>query len=498
MARHTDAFAARLRELKDRSGRSYGALAQRLHTSTSTLHRYCNGTTVPAEFAPAERFARACGATPEEVLALHRMWLLADAERRAEAAAGRAEAAGSSAAEATAHDDQAGSSATEATTSDAAAPDSGGDPAGSSATEATASGAAERGSNGDPAGSSATEAAASSTSAPDPIAAAVAFGTTEPGPNDLPAGSRPILISPGSKQTADRSASRWLKPALAGLAAAAVLVPLALYATRDSGSSAHSPSHSAGSAPTSSTTTPSPSPSPSPSAPAPVTVDVLADNWDTECGQWFYATQPPTTVPPPPGLPDVGLWAQPLGAVPGGHLRLQLTAQGTPGLPPVVLHTLYVHVVGAKPAPKIKAVVGQTANNNVGLADFPFQVSGSDSQVLDVDAHSADQEIDWNLVLVWSCGDQQGTLTVDDHGKPFRTIGLNGKPAYFHNGVKCSIQAAKDISDWLDDRAKTSFLENWGHFSDAQEVELLSAKIRMIHSSGPPHSVLQRCIHCAN
>ena len=60
---------------------------------------------------------------------------------------------------------------------------------------------------------------------------------------------------------------------------------------------------------------------------------------------------PSTAVPPPPGLPDVGLWAQPLGAVPGGHLRLQLTAQGTPGRAPVVLHTLYVHVVGAKPAP---------------------------------------------------------------------------------------------------------------------------------------------------
>ena len=71
----------------------------------------------------------------------------------------------------------------------------------------------------------------------------------------------------------------------------------------------------------------------------------------------------------------------------------------------------------------------------MGLADFPFQVSGSDSQVPDVDAHSADREIDWNLSLVWSCGDQQGTLTVDDHGKPFRTIGLDGKPAYFYNGT---------------------------------------------------------------
>ncbi|MGO4754002.1 helix-turn-helix domain-containing protein, partial [Streptomyces sp. 2MCAF27] len=76
-------FAESLRRLKDRSGQSYGALAGRLHVSTSTLHRYCNGDAVPAEYAPVERFARLCGATPEELIALHRRWILADAARRA-------------------------------------------------------------------------------------------------------------------------------------------------------------------------------------------------------------------------------------------------------------------------------------------------------------------------------------------------------------------------------------------------------------------------------
>ncbi|KAK1183211.1 helix-turn-helix transcriptional regulator [Streptomyces sp. NBS 14/10] len=76
-------FAESLRRLKDRSGQSYGALATRLHVSTSTLHRYCNGDAVPAEYAPVERFARLCGATSEELIALHRRWLLADAARRA-------------------------------------------------------------------------------------------------------------------------------------------------------------------------------------------------------------------------------------------------------------------------------------------------------------------------------------------------------------------------------------------------------------------------------
>ncbi|MGW5943255.1 helix-turn-helix domain-containing protein [Streptomyces celluloflavus] len=84
MAEETAGFAALLRELKDRSGQSYGALAKRLHMSTSTLHRYCNGDAVPAEYAPVERLARLCRATPDELVALHRQWILADDARRRE------------------------------------------------------------------------------------------------------------------------------------------------------------------------------------------------------------------------------------------------------------------------------------------------------------------------------------------------------------------------------------------------------------------------------
>ncbi|MGW2122986.1 helix-turn-helix domain-containing protein [Streptomyces sp. NPDC001758] len=68
-------FAALLRELKDRTDRSYGSLARRLNMNTSTLHRYCAGEAVPVDFAPVERFAALCGATGEERLELHRRWL---------------------------------------------------------------------------------------------------------------------------------------------------------------------------------------------------------------------------------------------------------------------------------------------------------------------------------------------------------------------------------------------------------------------------------------
>ncbi|WP_372458906.1 helix-turn-helix domain-containing protein [Streptomyces hygroscopicus] len=80
-AGEAEAFGELLRGLKERSGLSYGTLAKRLHMSTSTLHRYCNGSVVPTEYAPVERLARVCRATPEELVELHRRWILADAAR---------------------------------------------------------------------------------------------------------------------------------------------------------------------------------------------------------------------------------------------------------------------------------------------------------------------------------------------------------------------------------------------------------------------------------
>ncbi|MEN8653994.1 helix-turn-helix transcriptional regulator [Streptomyces sp. 21So2-11] len=95
----TEAFAQRLHEIREGSGRSYGALARRVGVSASTLHRYCSGHAVPMEFAPVERLARLCGCKGEDLIALHRLWVMADTQRRrrqeaaADAAAGRGAAA---------------------------------------------------------------------------------------------------------------------------------------------------------------------------------------------------------------------------------------------------------------------------------------------------------------------------------------------------------------------------------------------------------------------
>jgi Helix-turn-helix domain len=80
-------FAESLRRLRERSGRSYAALAGRLHVSAFELRRYCAGDAVPTQYALVERFARLCGASREELAALHLRWPPADAARRS--AAGR-------------------------------------------------------------------------------------------------------------------------------------------------------------------------------------------------------------------------------------------------------------------------------------------------------------------------------------------------------------------------------------------------------------------------
>ncbi|MFE0761909.1 helix-turn-helix domain-containing protein [Streptomyces smyrnaeus] len=77
-------LAELLEELKQRSGRSYAALAHRTGLGRSTLHRYCLGTTVPPAFGAVEKVARVCGADRAELDRLYRAWCrAADAERGA-------------------------------------------------------------------------------------------------------------------------------------------------------------------------------------------------------------------------------------------------------------------------------------------------------------------------------------------------------------------------------------------------------------------------------
>ncbi|MEU2775514.1 helix-turn-helix domain-containing protein [Streptomyces sp. NPDC007162] len=83
---HGEKFAARLRMLKDRSGRGYDRLGREAGASGSSLHRYCSGLSVPTDYRVVHAFAKVCGASAEELRELHRLWALADAYRDAAAA----------------------------------------------------------------------------------------------------------------------------------------------------------------------------------------------------------------------------------------------------------------------------------------------------------------------------------------------------------------------------------------------------------------------------
>jgi hypothetical protein len=38
--------------------------------------------------------------------------------------------------------------------------------------------------------------------------------------------------------------------------------------------------------------------------------------------------------------------------------------------------------------------------------------------------------VNWYVEVQWSSGGRQGTIRIDDHGKPFRTSGSRGRPVY--------------------------------------------------------------------
>ncbi|MFJ1811422.1 MULTISPECIES: helix-turn-helix domain-containing protein [unclassified Streptomyces] len=67
--------------LKDRSGRGYDRLGKEAGVSSSSLHRYCSGLSVPTDYRVVHAFAKVCGASAEELRELHRLWALADTDR---------------------------------------------------------------------------------------------------------------------------------------------------------------------------------------------------------------------------------------------------------------------------------------------------------------------------------------------------------------------------------------------------------------------------------
>ncbi|MFD8476879.1 helix-turn-helix domain-containing protein [Streptomyces globisporus] len=459
-------FAALLKDLKGRSGRSYGVLAGKLHVSTSTLHRYCNGDAVPNEFAPVERFARVCGASGDELVEVHRRWIVADAARR------RPPAGAATAAPAAAVPDVASDVLSDI------APGNASD---------VVPGAVEA--------SEPPESAESSPpSAPDVTSAGVGSGDRS---------------APGSRWT---RLSRRTRVLVAAAGVAALLVPTTVVAVelagsgKEGGGSAADRVEDAAGGPAaapggSASAAPRPSGSPSPAHPsadasasppgqpsgkpsagpgagqsqsgggeggggtglgAPPTVSISSYNWEEPCGQHYLVNRGPEELDPPPAPRDRRGWAESYGGVEGGITRLQLTVQGT-SREAVVLKGMNVRVVSRKAPlpwsaylmgngcgsgitpqtfashldagnPVLRPVPGTQGDIEVPAVDFPYKVSSEDVEVFNLEMKAVSYDVSWYLELEWSSGGKEGVLRIDDRGKPFRLSGMKGRPEYVHGG----------------------------------------------------------------
>ncbi|MGI5447853.1 helix-turn-helix domain-containing protein [Streptomyces sp. CA-243310] len=367
MTTGSDGLAGLLSGLKKRSGLSYGALAGRLHVSTSTVHRYCNGDAVPTEFGTVERFAKQCGATRDELVEAHRRWIIADDARRrprpvtttatAEAAAGGTGSVNLAKAAGTAD-------ATPGEAADAGGPHS---PASS------AENAPKDAESPQPTPRPMPETETESDGGPDPEAgAAPAAGAV------TPTTRRPRLGRDSSRSatTGFPARRRGVRIALAAGTIAVLAVPAAYAVTRyvadeptPSGPSAPvnpsssrtapyvpgprtsvsastsptasgSPAAGAGASPDTGASSPAPGrregsgtpggtpPSGDGAAVQPPSVGVSSYNWDAPCGVNYLLDQPEGQVPPPSAPQDTRGWARALGAVDAGAMRLQLTAKG--------------------------------------------------------------------------------------------------------------------------------------------------------------------------
>ncbi|MFL5997507.1 MAG: helix-turn-helix domain-containing protein [Streptomyces sp.] len=414
----TEEFAQLLRELKDRSGLSYGTLAKRLHMSTSTLHRYCNGTAVPVEYAPVERLARVCRATPQELVELHRRWILADATRgrKADQGATRGPA------------QEAGS--------DGTAEDGRGEAGGANAEpvviDTTAVAAPPRRPLWLRRRRTALIAAVTVVAALGAVAYALRPVNVRAGDTTAPTVTGTLDVGGPAKPSATPSPSgSGRKPS-----ASASASPTGTAAPGDAGSGASKAGGKQGANP--------------PTSAVPLAVAVRPYVYEDPCSQHFLVDSDPEQVGPPATEENAPRWSAAYGAVSSGEQRVALTVQGT-GEDTVVLNSLHVRVL-TKGAPlawnDYSMGVGcgggvgtktfdidlddgsPTVTVKNGQRDFPYKVSESDPEVFYVTAHTKAHDVRWDLSLDWSSGDRSGTVHLDNTGRPFRTSADAGRPGY--------------------------------------------------------------------
>ncbi|MEL3944117.1 MULTISPECIES: helix-turn-helix domain-containing protein [Streptomyces] len=382
-------LAELLREFKERSGLSYGVLAKRLQMSTSTLHRYCNGDAVPTDFGPVERFARLCGATPEELVEVHRRWILADADRGRKTEPPAAGAA------------------------PAPAPTKEPEPAPQPEPEPTK--------EPEPKAEPPQETEAAPEAEPQPAPVSSPSPPTAPSPPPPARRRRRTLVLAATVAT------------VLGIGSAALLMNGG--GDDDKGAAAGRARSEDSGAPLTARTEPyayedgcapgflvnrKPDEVPRP----PVEQDV--PGWVGDLGAV------------PAGDQYVEVTVQGLGK---GTVVLQdmnVRVQGTGA--PLDWNTYRMGSgCGGEASTRSFAVdldeAAPRVTTRAGQRDFPYKVSESDSEVFRVRASTKLHDVRWYLELEWSSGDRHSVLRVDDEGKPFRTSSKEGRPSYSWQGA---------------------------------------------------------------
>ncbi|OEJ96178.1 helix-turn-helix domain-containing protein [Streptomyces thermolilacinus] len=204
-------------------------------------------------------------------------------------------------------------------------------------------------------------------------------------------------------------------------------------------------------------------------APLPFTWTIGSQLWQGGCGHTYVVDRAPRAVAPPPVAADSGAWARTHGAVHGGEALVRITLQGRSPSDAVVLQALHVRVVdraaplpwnayrmdngcgGAvtprhfavdldRPRPLARPVDGLDASGaevrTIPSVAFPYKVTSSDPEELLVSARTAGCDCRWYLELEWSAGGRSGTVRITDGGKPFRTSGTAGRPAYLYDSAE--------------------------------------------------------------
>ncbi|MFF3431161.1 helix-turn-helix domain-containing protein [Streptomyces sp. NPDC002602] len=426
-------FARLMRELKERGGLSYGVLARRLHTSTSTLHRYCKGEALPAEFAVVDRFARACRAGQAEALELHRAWLLADARRRAPAQAVTVSSSTSTPtplpvavpvpvpAAVDEREPEPVGGATKAGSPwyrrRAVAVAGAGFAVGAVAVAVLAAAGPERGTG--TAGATGTGAPAATLPSTRPLSSSSSNASGGPTPSASPSAS-PSDPAAGSLPSSDPTGGPVPR------APSAQVPPAGGRAPADPA--------------------------------APLRAAVRSHVWAAGCDHAYLSPREPAAVPPPPVEADAPPWARSQGAVHAGGQIVEITLHGT-GEGAVVLQGMEVRVAARRtppawnvyqmsqgcgggltpatfavnldaPRPLARPVAGNDAGEAIPAPAFPLRVSAAEPVVLRVETATTGCDCDWYLDLRWTGPSGSGTLRLDDAGSPWRTSAHPNRPVY--------------------------------------------------------------------